>query len=320
MSKKSTKLRDTALLRSASDADAALVGELINACTTAYQGVARSSTQDALARLHFGGSDPARDAFVVIDGERTVGFAHLWRFGPDEVRCFARAHPDARGAGIGDALVTRCRQRAAEVFAENPASGEATMTATAWARDATGPALLRAHGFTPVRHFLSMAIGTDEIRDPVVWPTGVESRVFRSGDEAPLFDAFSDAFAEQWGAAQDSSSWWRERRDSKADFDPSLWLVAVADEIVGFALCEIRRDGVRTLGRVAEIGVRRRCRGEGIGYALLVDAFSMLRGRGATEITLDVDSDNVTSAIRLYLKAGMVERPAFSVWGRKMAP
>ena len=39
---------------------------------------------------------------------------------------------------------------------------------------------------------------------------------------------------------------------------------------------------------------------------------------GILGVTLDVDSDNVTSAIRLYLKAGMVARPAFSVWERAL--
>ena len=54
------------LVRAAADDDAAPVGELLNACTREYQGFARSSTHDALARMHFGGSDPSRDAFVAI--------------------------------------------------------------------------------------------------------------------------------------------------------------------------------------------------------------------------------------------------------------
>jgi ribosomal protein S18 acetylase RimI-like enzyme len=81
-----------------------------------------------------------------------------------------------------------------------------------------------------------------------------------------------------------------------------------------FSLCE--ENGVR--GRVAEIGVVDAYRGRGLGFALLTHSFHELRRRGAAEIVLDVDSENVTSAIRLYTKAGMTPHPSFTIWGKEV--
>ena len=307
-------------IRAASDDDAERIGAFINICTTTYQGRARSSTEDAIARLHFGGSDPSKDALIALEDGRCIGFAHLWRVSSGEVRCFARVHPDARGRGIGSELLARSEARANEILAGAPV--RSTITATGWARDPTADSLLRQRGFAPIRHFLSMIIAADEVGGAPARPKGIAIRSVQSYDEEELFAAFQDAFAEHWGATDDDAhAWWKQRRDCApvGQYDPSLWLLAVDDHgIVGFALCELKRDGERTVGRVAEIGVRRRRRGQGIGHAVLVSALGLLRDRGAAEITLDVDSDNVTSAIGLYLKAGMVARPAFGVWEREL--
>ena len=94
---------------------------------------------------------------------------------------------------------------------------------------------------------------------------------------------------------------------------PSCGCSALArGEVVGFCLCELDAD-TKSVGRVAEIGVVPAQRGAGLGVALLHDGFRELRGRGATRIVLDVDAENTTSALRLYLSAGMSPRPAFTI-------
>ena len=308
-------------IRAASDDDAERIGAFINICTTAYQGRARSSIEDAMARLHFAGSEPSTDALIALEGGQCVGFAHEWRVSSAEVRCFARVHPGAQGKGIGSELLARSETRAREVLAGT--RERSTITVTGWARDAAAAPLLRGCGFTPIRHFLSMVIAADDVRGVAAWPKGIALRSLQPGDDDELYAAFQDAFAGHWGTTDDDArAWWTERRDRApgGQFDPSLWLLAVdGNQIVGFALCELKKDGERTVGRVAEIGVRSHRRGEGIGHAILVSALGLLRDRGAAEITLDVDSDNVTSAIRLYVKAGMVARPAFTVWERELA-
>jgi hypothetical protein len=46
-------------VRPAADHDANQLSEFLNACTLRHQGIARSSPEDMLARVHRKGSDPA---------------------------------------------------------------------------------------------------------------------------------------------------------------------------------------------------------------------------------------------------------------------
>ena len=73
------------------------------------------------------------------------------------------------------------------------------------------------------------------------------------------------------------------------------------DEMVG-ALFGYIRDG---RGQVSGIAVRDAWRRRGIAQAQLRAAFVMFRERGATNVRLNVDRDNVTGATQLYERAGM---------------
>ena len=87
--------------------------------------------------------------------------------------------------------------------------------------------------------------------------------------------------------------------------------------MAGFCLCELGASEGESVGRVAEVGVVPAQRGAGLGF--LGDGFRELCRRGATRVVLDVDAENATSALRLYEKAGMTPRPAFTVWEKSHA-
>ena len=315
-------MRADLFLRPASDADARTIGQFINVCTTTYQGIRRSSERDALERLRQDGSDPAADSFLVWLREELVGFAHVWRFTAAEAKCFARTHPEATGEGVGSLLLEQCERRATEILAGEDGG---RLTTTSWAADTHAAALMEARRYEPIRHFLKMTIEPAAVpTEAPRWPPGVRIRPFiESADEEAIYEAFRAAFAEHWGGLSETrDQWWHQRRDRKAlgEFDPALWLLAVddADQVVGFSLCEKSGTGERRIGRVAELGVVPASRGRGIGYALLVHSFQLLKEREAGEITLDVDTENVTSALRLYVKAGMTPHPSFTVWERDL--
>ena len=168
-----------------------------------------------------------------------------------------------------------------------------------------------------------MEIAADEMPDgEPVWPPGVDclSLSERPDLASPLYDAWRAAFADEWGShAESEDDFWRERRGDKLGsafaFDPTLWLLACDQgAVVGFCLCELGSSEGELIGRVAEVGVVPSRRGAGIGYAVLRSGFRELCRRGAARVVLDVDAANVTSALRLYRKAGMTPRPAFTVW------
>jgi len=248
-----------------------------------------------------------------------MGFARVWPADDEEVRLYARTHPAATGMGIGSRLLEFCESRAQELVRNRPRE----LTTTSWAADDRGPDLLAGRGFAPVRYFLQMKVAAESVPPRAAWPAGVDVEAFSDGtveDEA-LYEAWRAAFEGHWGRLdQGSETFWEERRDMKREvfpFDPSLWFVATnAGEVVGFSLCE---QNVK-LARVAEIGVVEALRGQGLGYALLTHSLHELRGRGADEIVLDVDAENVTSALRLYRKAGMTPHPSFTIWGKQLQP
>jgi mycothiol synthase len=279
--------------------------------------VARSSPSEARALLHDQGTDPALDTRVALQEDEIVGFGRVWVASEEELRTYARTHPDATGKGIGSALLAFCEGRARELAAE----GTRQLTTTSWAADELAPDLLTGLGFAPVRYFLQMKVASDEIPARPVWPLGIQVEPFSEGrvEDDALYGAWQDSFAGHWGHVdQGAPRFWEERRNPDRDvfpYDPSLWFVAIsASEVVGYSLCE--QNDAR--GRVAEIGVVEAYRGRGLGFALLTHSFHELRGRGADEIVLDVDSENTTSALRLYTKAGMTPHPSFTIWGKEV--
>ena len=304
-------------VRPGTDADAIPLCEFLNTCTLAYQGISRSSPPDLIARLHLEGADPRLDSFVALADGAIVGFAHLWAHGTEEVKFFARTHPDARGRGIGSRLLSLCDRRATGLLSD------ARRTTTTWAADASAPALLEGAGYRPIRYFVTMTIAAGSISDEApVWPAGVArvSLSERPDLAGPLYSAWNEAFAGHWGSQVESEAeFWKERRDDKLasafPLTPRLWLLAhVCGEVVGFCLCELGASDGESVGRVAEVGVVPGQRGAGLGLALLLDGFRALRGNGAMLIVLDADAENATSALRLYERAGMTPRPAFTVW------
>ena len=121
---------------------------------------ARWCTRGSRARPHRTSSPACTRRAPILGSTRSsrsiedsiVGFAHVWAQGPDEVKLFARTHPDARGRGIGGRLLSLCDQRAAELLPAAP------RTTTTWAADASAPALLEAGGYRPIRYFVKMEI------------------------------------------------------------------------------------------------------------------------------------------------------------------
>jgi mycothiol synthase len=296
-------------LRNATVDDAERVAEVLNECTSHYFGRPSSAT-DALSRL--GQSPGEGDALLACDrAGSSVGFGHLWGTPSEEMRCFVRVRPTAKGHGVATALLSPLVERAREAGAE-------TLTLTSWAEDPDAAPLLESLDFAPVRYFVQMRVDLQTAAElGVDWPEGIELQAHEPEDDAELFSAYTDAFAEHWGQeAVDEADWWDEIRDAEAaGFDPALWFLARAGRtIAGFSICrEIEEEGER-VGWVSLIGVRPSWRGHGLGDALLAHSLTALRGRGLGRAALNVDAENTSGALRLYRKAGMEPKPAFTVW------
>ena len=90
---------------------------LVAASQTEEMGSADPSMAEAVSvvwqRSDF---DPTRDAWAAIadDDQRVLGFAFLQPVERSDLQGFASVHPDARGHGIGTALLASIEARASE--------------------------------------------------------------------------------------------------------------------------------------------------------------------------------------------------------------
>lgn len=134
------------------------------------------------------------------------------------------------------------------------------------------------------------------------WPPGIALVPFHSEEDAPACHALLlQAYSAGGGdIASSFEEWWRITAND-SEFDPELLFVAKTGDgdIGGLALCW-------TSGFVKDIVVHPAYRQQGIGKALLLQAFMVLRHRGHSHVGLKLRSDNRSGARRLYDRLGFV--------------
>ena len=191
-------------------------------------------------------------------------------------------------------LVERVEERTREL-------GLATLRCRTLGGDERLGALLEQRGYAIVRRFQLMAIESDERPPPPRLPEGITIEPFRREDARAFHETFAEAFRDEWAFVPMPFEEWYARRVEQAD--TSFYFVARAgDEIAGVLRGEPeRRDG----GFVGGLGVRERWRGRGVGEALLRHAFRAWYDAGRRRVSLGVDSQNPTGAMRLYERVGM---------------
>jgi mycothiol synthase len=298
-------------IRAATLDDVERLAEFMGRCTLAHQGVRRASADEMRQRLTQPGTDPELDTWLVEGaGGDIAGFAQVWPE-PSAVVCYVRVDPERTGQGIGSTLLERGAARARELSPQPTA-----LHATSWPKDESAAPFLESAGFEPIRYFSLMTIDLDEAPEPPTWPSDVHVRALdEHTDLRPIHEAQTEVFPDR---RQDFDEWLHEYAGG-GGFDPTLWFVAKdAQGIAGFALClpELAEDP--EAGYVSELGVRADRRGEGLGLALLRQTFHEFHRRGKRRVSLHVDVDNLTGALRLYTRAGMRPDPRLVVWERAL--
>jgi mycothiol synthase len=274
--------------------DAAAVAELVSAYERSLYGRAEYSLGDLEAE--WGALDLARDALVLLDGERVVAFGSLDDRG-ELWRIDGFVHPDEQGRGLGAELVAALESTAVARGARRIQNGVVEP-------DEAGHRLLAGLGYEPVRIFRELRIELDAAPEPPEWPDGLLPDDFDvERDEAVFHAAEQASFADHWEFRPRTLERWRDLHIETERFDPSLWrVVRAGDEVVAGAICEAGRYGG---GWVSVLFTRRPWRGQGVGRALLRDAFRKFRDRGEPSAGLSVDAENTTGAFQLYESAGM---------------
>ncbi|UQZ33400.1 GNAT family N-acetyltransferase [Paenibacillus sp. PK3_47] len=293
-------------LRHPSLDDAQAVCDLVAACDTYDLGAPDIVLDDILDM--WSRMDLKNNVWVAQDTDSAlIGYAFLEEDSEEKLFSCGCVLPEARGGGVGSALIAAIEARAASLQKESGISKRLQSMIPTLCEDAVR--LLETRGFSAVRYFKRLEIRLAAAPAAVAAPEGITIAPFVKGrDEQAVYDAYVESFADHWDFTAPSFEKWAEKT-LLPTFDEKWWLIARDPEgaAAGFALCRMRED----LLFIEQIGVRRAFRGRGIALALLKNVFNASYCSGQPHLSLGVDAANPSGAYRLYEKAGMT--PAYEI-------
>jgi GNAT superfamily N-acetyltransferase len=288
--------------------DAAAVTEVVAALESSLYGPSTFTVADLEAE--WSELDVTRDARVVRDGDRVVGYGvvrergELWKLE-------SYVHPDAFGHGIGRLIATGLEEAALR-------GGARRIQNAVLEADDAACRLLESLGYVAVRVFRELRIELDGPPPAPAWPEGLRVDAFDPGRDAEAFHAaHQEAFADHWEYTPRDFERWAEEHLSSDRFDPALWCVVRAgDEVVAGTISTGDTYGG---GFVHALFTRAPWRGQGVGTALLRDVFARFWEQGEHVVGLSVDAASDTGAFRLYERAGMTPALGWTVYEKALA-
>lgn len=281
-------------VREPTPTDAPALADLLNAQSLALHGTADLSPETMRSWFQI----PDLELLVAEGADGLEAYADFHAgAGTDWAWIDPREHPDRPGAA--GPLLERFERRAAEL-------GRVAVRTVVAERDERARAAVEARGYRPIRYSFRMLIElTGEPPEPVL-PDGVEVRAMRAGEEHAVYEAATESFLDHWGFHPDPYESWRQWNLERDGSRPDLWWLARdGDEIAGICLDRFADDGDPEHGYVHILGVRKPWRRRGLGEALLHHSFRDFWQRGCRRVSLDVDGENTTGAVRLYERVGM---------------
>ncbi|MGZ4147480.1 MAG: GNAT family N-acetyltransferase [Actinomycetota bacterium] len=253
-----------------------------------------------------------RDTRVLVDGGRIVAVGMGAR--EDAAHAFfeasGRVDPEHVGRGLGTWLL-------AWLARAGVGRGASWVRNACPAEDGAAARLFRAAGYAYARTAWDMGVGLagDE---PAGEPLdGIEIRPYRSGlDDRDLWRVMTVSFRDHWDHEADPSfesfmaSWFADPADP-----PVVWMATAAGVPVG----EVAWIHVPEGAYVISVAVLPEHRRKGIATALLRAAIIDMAGRGIADVSLSVDSENPTGAVRAYERVGMTVRRTTHVYHLELA-
>lgn len=297
------------------------IADLFNEISIAGYGTA-DTTADEI-RLWFTSPEvnPETDIRVAegADG-RLLGYADVSDDGGTGTRIWFDVR-ELPGAGVAGPVLDELMPRADEYAAKAAPGAQVLLRGYAPSQERTLAEMYAERGFEVVRHSYRMAIDLADEPPLPEWPEGVDVRTFDEREERAVYAAVNEGFADMWEYVANPFEEWRHFMIGAADFDPTLWFVAVeGDEIAGVCLCRPHDPGDPDVGWIRVLAVRPPWRRRGIGQALLRHAFHEFRRRGRPRAGLGVDAESTTGALELYERAGMRVAREASIYDRELRP
>jgi mycothiol synthase len=268
-----------------------------------------SSEQEVRETFGHPDKDFATGSIAIYDGPAMIGYGVLTRRGtahPEHTMLYqGGVHPSYRGRGFGGELLDWAEKAAVPLHQQRFPGRPLSLSTGCLAGNAAALALYERRGYRSTRWFHSMIRDLSAAVPDAVIPPGVQVTGYRPDLAEHALIVRNEAFRDHWGSTETSPENWAYFLASAA-FRPGLSFLAYEDsEPLGML---ITREHETKTGRrdlhIALVGTRAAGRKRGIATALLLTAMSAARANGYQQASLDVDSDSLTGAVRLYEHAG----------------
>jgi mycothiol synthase len=300
--------------------DLQAVYELFNACDMADNGITDFTLEDIQISWHEPDFDLATDAWVITTQDHMiVAYAGTGHWQHAKIFVWIQVHPEYRGQGIEQYLIHLAEARARQHIVQAPSHARVTLRNESSHNNQAFARILEQEGYAYTRSFWRMEIDMENVPPAPEIPEGIVIRTMHPGEERAVYELDEEAFQDHWGHVARTYEDWEHWNVKRSTFDPSLWFMAFEDDkLAGGAFC-YHEKGLG-LGWVGTLAVRRAWRRNGLGLALLREAFGEFYRRGVRKVGLGVDSQNLTGATRLYERAGMHVALQFDSYEKELRP
>ena len=259
--------------------------------------------KDFLLALTAEGQVAAMGRVFVNPAPRRERKANLW----------GEVHPEHRGRGLGEAILTWMEGRARQRLLEYPADLPRSLRTNSNNYLPDRIALFEQHGFSQVRIWYSMRRDLSQPIPDETLPPGLILRTFVPEYDRSLMEAFNECFQDHWSFEPITEQDWQMFFMHVDSFHPELSFLALDGEeshaqIAGFSINFVREEDNRRQGiaegLINELGTRRPWRKHGIASALLCASMRAFKAAGLNYAGLGVDTESQTGALGLYERLG----------------
>lgn len=282
------------------------------------------------ARFNHADGDPCPDAVVGRDRAGTA-LAYGWnqlrvaRHGTESIWMDGGVHPTVRGRGIGGRMVDWLLRRATEW--RDGRGGPRPLLVEAYAEPRTGnlPVMFSDAGFHAHRWYFDMRLTLDDdllqrLGKPGLNGSGTALEHFSELRLEGVRRAHNAAYAAMADATAIGVDQWRDQMRDTLVRPEFSWVLAVDDQVVGYALSRLDGEGSDDPGTIEGwtqlIGVRPEWRGHGFGRALLTATLHSLADAGIVHAGVGVDTDQPEGATRLFGSLGYQPEDAVVLFQR----
>jgi mycothiol synthase len=235
-----------------------------------------------------------------------------------------RVRPDRRGRGVGRALLSWQLARGTEVHAERQPGVPGRLVVGVSPGMASLEGLARRIGLSAERWYRDMERLLTDL-PPVRVPPGVQLVRWSAARDDEVRRVHNAAFTQHHGSSERDPATWRSLFTGQRAFRPDLSVLALEDgAVAAYALAYVYEADARATGQrqlhFGQIGVLPGARGRGLGTAVIAEGLRLGAAGDCRTAGLNVDSHNVTGALRLYESLGFETIRTNVSWSLALPP